>query len=145
MILPLFECLWIIFMGQVWVNIHNIDSMFWCTQEINNWSKYGRFSSIKTDLRKKKPSTKYSTEAWNLALKFTYFKILAFTLSSAHTFFFFGVSYCQSSFSLFNIKLFMAEQWQKTIFKADNSLLIETFLNPPFFIQILTTFPEDTK
>lgn len=60
-------------------------------------------------------------------------------------FLFFSACYIQSSISLFNIKLCITEQWQKTVFKADNSLLLETFLNPPFFIQTPTTFPEDPK
>lgn len=60
-------------------------------------------------------------------------------------FLFLSACYIQSSISLFNIKLCITEQWQKTVFKADNSLPFETFLSPPFFIQIPTTFPEDTK
>jgi len=33
----------------------------------------------------------------------------------------------------------------ETIFTADNSLQLENFLNPPFFIQTPTALPEGTK
>lgn len=126
MILILFEYLWIIFMGQVCVNTHNTDSVFWYTQEINNWSKCSRLSSIKTI------SEKTLNQIFSKSMK-PVIEVKHWFCCQPIAIFYFSVSYCQPSFPLFNFKLCTAEQRQKAVFKADNSLLTETFLSPPIF------------